>query len=201
MKFVPIVSALALLAGSLGGTAHAEDLTDMAKQAESDSKEGKHLEAYDTMRKAMFQVWEKSPLLLRKALFVTKPPGGFGVYDPRPDNVIKKGEKLVVYMEPIGFEWEPKDSLSHARLVADFTLRDGEGTVIAEQEEFGTFTYEAREPILDVIASISISFPEAPAGKYVAELKLIDTVGDKSASIELPFEVEKGEKDEKEETP
>lgn len=193
MKFVPIVAVLALLAGSLGETAYAEDLSDMAKQAESDSKEGKHLEAYDAMRKATLQVWNKSPLLFRKALFVAKPPGGYGIYDPRPDNVFKQGEKLVIYVEPIGFAWQEKDGLSHARLVADLTLRDGEDTVVAQQEGFGEFTFDSREQNMEVMTALTIDFTEAPAGKYVAALKFNDEVGDKSGTFELPFEIEEKE--------
>jgi len=39
------------------------------------------------------------------------------------------------------------------------------------------------------MTSLTIDFTEAPVGKYVAELKFTDKLGDKSASFELPFEI------------
>jgi hypothetical protein len=190
MKSAAAIVALTLLAGAhLGGTAYAEELTDMAKQAQSDSKAGKHLEAYEVMRKATFQVWNEGPLMFRKAVFAAGSPGGFGIYDPRPDNVFKSGEKLVIYVEPIGFKWEAKDGLNHALLVADLALKDGEGTVVAEQAGFGKFSFDSRDLNMEVMTVLTIDFTDAPAGKYVAELKFNDTVGDKSATFELPFEI------------
>jgi hypothetical protein len=190
MKHAAIVFVFALAAGvGLGTIAQAEDLTDLAKQAQKDAKDGKNLEAYDAMRKAARQVWSDGPLLFRKAMFVTKAPDGFGIYDPRPDAVFKPGEKLFIYVEPVGFTWKEKDGLNHAQLVADLVLKDGEGTVVGEQEGFGTFTFDSREENMEVLTSLTIDFTEAPVGKYAAELKFTDKLGDKSASFELPFEI------------
>jgi hypothetical protein len=184
------IFALALLAGvGFAAIAHAEELTDLAKQAESDAKDGKNLEAYDMMRKAALQVWNVGPLLFRKAIFVADKPGGFGIYDPRPDNVFKPGEKLIIYVEPVGFSWQPKKDLNHDQLVVDLVLKDGDGNVVAQQQGFGNFTFDSREQNLETMTAVTIDFADAPAGKYAAELKFHDTVGDKSASFELPFEI------------
>lgn len=190
MKPAAVVFALAVLVGAnLGGAAYAEELTDMAKQAESDSKAGRHLAAYDVMRKATQKIWNASPLLFRKSLFVSGTPGGFGIYDPRPDNVFKSGEKLVIYVEPVGFKWESKNDLNHALLVADLTLKNGDGTVVAQQADFGKFTFDSRDQNMEIMTVLAIDFTDAPVGKYIAELKFTDKVGDKSASFELPFEI------------
>ncbi|ODS00447.1 hypothetical protein AUC69_00845 [Methyloceanibacter superfactus] len=194
MKHVAVVLTFAVLAyASLSGAARAGELTDLAKQAESDAKAGKHLEAYDTIRKAALTEWEAAPLLFRKSLFVAGDPGGFGIYDPRADNVFKKGEKLVIYVEPVGFTWQPKDGLNNALLVADLIVKDGEGTVVAQQEGFGTFTFKSHEKNMEVMSVLTIDFSGAPAGKYIAELKFNDKLGDKSASFELPFEIKEAQ--------
>ena len=190
MKHAAVVFALAVLAGAhFAGSAHAEELTDLAKQAESDAKAGKHLDAYDAMRKATLKEWEAAPLLFRKSLFVAGEPGGFGIYNPRPDNVFKQGEKLVIYAEPVGFAWQAKDGLNHALLVADLVVKDDEGTVVAQQEGFGTFTFNSHEQNMEVTSVLTVDFGGALAGKYIVELKFNDKLGDKSASFELPFEI------------
>lgn len=194
MKHAAFILALGVFAGaSFGSTAVAENLTGLAKQAQSDAKDGKNLEAYDTMRKAALQVWNDGPLLFRKALFVTKPPTGFGIYNPRPDSVFKPGEKLILYVEPVGFTWKPKDALNHAALTVDLVLKDEEGTVIGQQDGFATFTFDSHEENLEIMAAVSIDFTEAPAGKYEAELKFADENSDKSATFSLPFEIKAGE--------
>lgn len=194
MKHAAIVVMLAL-AGcvTLTGASPAQNLNDLAKKARAAAKDGKDLEAYETMRKAALKVWRESPLLFRKAIFVKTAPKGFGVYDPRPDGPFKPGEKLFIYVEPVGFTWKKRDGLRHAELVADLVLKDEEGTVLAEQEGFGTFTFDIREQITEVMTSLAFDFPEAPEGKYAAELKFTDTLGKKSATFELPFEIKKPE--------
>jgi len=194
MKHAAFVLALGVFAGaSFGGVAYADDVTDLAKQAQSDVKAGKNLEAYDTMRKAALQVWNEGPLLFRKALFVTKPPTGFGIYNPRPDSVFKPGEKLILYVEPVGFTWKPQNGLNHAALAADLVLKGADGTIIGEQEGFATFTFDSRDENLEVMSAVTIDFTEAPAGKYEAELKFTDQNGDKSATFSLPFEIKADE--------
>jgi hypothetical protein len=195
MKHAAIVLALGLAAAAgFGQAAQAEKLTDLAKQAASEAKDGKNLEAYDTIRKAALDVWSSGPLLFRKAIFVTKPPAGFGIYDPRADSMFNPGEKLFIYVEPVGFTWKKKDALNHAELVADLVLKDEEGTVLGEQKGFGTFKFDSREQNMEVLTSLTIDFTEAPPGKYTAELTFTDTLGDKSATFALPFQI-KGDGD------
>jgi hypothetical protein len=190
MKHAAVLLAFGVLAGaSFGSLAHAEDVTDLAKQAESDVKDGKNLEAYDAMRKAALEIWNGGPLLFRKALFVTKPPAGFGIYNPRPDSVFAPGEKLILYVEPVGFAWKRKDDLNHAELVADLVIKDAEEKIIGQQEGFATFTFDSRDKNLEVMSAVTIDLTEASAGKYSAELKFTDTLGDKSATFSLPFKI------------
>lgn len=191
MKHVAIAFLAAFVASvGAGGAVYAQSVQDLAKSAASDAKRGKDLEAYNTIREAALKIWERSPLLFREALFVKSAPTGYGIYDPRPNNVFKPGEKLFIYVEPVGFTWQEKSGLNHAELVSDLVLKDEEGTVLGEQAGFGTFTFDSRDKNLEVMTALTIDFTEAPAGKYVAELKFTDKLGKKSASFELPFEIE-----------
>lgn len=172
-----------------GSGVSAQSVQDLAKQAEADAKSDKNLEAYNTIRKAALKIWESGPLLFREARFVKSSPTGYGIYDPRPDNVFKPGEKLFIYVEPVGFTWKDQGALNHAELVSDLVLKDSEGTVLGEQAGFGTFTFDSRDQNMEVMTALTIDFTEAPAGKYIAQLKFTDKLGNKSASFELPFEI------------
>lgn len=197
MKHAALILSLALVAAAgLGRAAGAQDVTALAKEAQAAAKDGKPLEAYDKMRQATLKMWSAGPLDFRKALFVTKPPSGFGIYNPRPDSIFKPGEKLILYVEPVGFTWKPKDGLNHAALSADLVLKSEEGAIMGEQEGFATFTFDSREENLEVMSAVTIDFTEAPAGRYSAELKFTDTLGDKSATFSLPFEIKDEETEE-----
>jgi len=184
-----IIAIVAIASISVGSAAFAEKLTDLAQQAEIDTKVGKHLNAYEAMRKATLQVWDAGPLLFRKAVFVAGTASGFGIYDPRSNNVFKPGEKLVIYAEPIGFKWQAKDELQHALLVADIVIRAEDGNVVASQKNFGEFKFDSREQNMEVMTVLTIGFPGAPAGKYVQEVRFIDKMSDKTGKFELPFEI------------
>lgn len=183
------------LVGGLGvpHPAAAQSAIDLAKRATAQAKGSKNLEAYNTMRKAALKIWNAGPLVFREALFVKGPPEGYGIYDPRPDNTFKPGEKLFIYVEPVGFTWKLKNGLNRAELVSDLVLKDADGAVLGEQEGFGTFKFDSREKNMEVMTALTIDFAEAPAGKYVAELKFTDKLGEKSAKFELPFEIQSTE--------
>src|SRR6266436_9931878 len=61
------------------------------------------LQEIDRRYAALLDAWEKTPLTVRRALFVADHPHGFGLYQERASNVFKPGEALVTYAEPIGF--------------------------------------------------------------------------------------------------
>ena len=193
MKYVATAFLLALVVNtSIGSAVRAQSVQDLAKSAAADAKSGKNLEAYNTIRNAALKIWESGPLLFREARFVKSSPTGYGIYDPRPNSVFKPGEKLFIYVEPVGFTWKEQNGLNHAELVSDLVLKDSDGSVLGEQAGFGTFTFDSRDQNMEVMTALTIDFTEAPAGKYVAELKFTDKLGKKSASFELPFEI-KGE--------
>jgi len=190
MRHLAIAFLLAFVASvGAGGPGHAQNVQELAKRATADVKRGNDLEAYNTIRKAALRIWNQSPLLFREALFVKSAPTGYGIYDPRPNSVFKPGEKLFIYVEPVGFTWKKQGGLNHAELVSDLVLKDSEGEVLGEQAGFGTFTFDSRDTNMEVMTALTIDFTEAPVGKYVAELKFTDKLGDKSASFELPFEI------------
>ena len=195
MKHV-VIAFLVGLAASIGAGGHslAQSVQELAKRATNDVKRGNDLEAYNTIRKAAMRIWQRSPLLFREALFVKSAPTGYGIYDPRPNNLFEPGEKLFIYVEPVGFSWKKQGGLNRAELVSDLVLKDADGKVLGEQPGFGTFTFDSRDTNMEVMTALTIDFTEAPVGKYVAELKFTDKLGKKSASFELPFEI-KGSSD------
>src|SRR5688500_13642770 len=81
----------------------AGEIADAGQQAEELAGQGDYLDALNALSAAQDVIWQKSPLIVRKAFFVAAEPGGFGIYDLRNDSVFKKTDKLLIYAEPVGF--------------------------------------------------------------------------------------------------
>src|SRR4051794_7080448 len=67
---------------------------------------GQSLQEVENAQAALIAAWEKTPLTMRRALFVAKKAQGFGQFEERSSNVFKAGEPLVAYAEPVGYGWE-----------------------------------------------------------------------------------------------
>src|SRR5438045_3874313 len=71
------------------------------------------LQELDQREAALMETWEKMPLSVRRAVFEKQRAEGFGMYQERPSNVFKPGEKLIAYVEPVGYGW--KEAVAPAR--------------------------------------------------------------------------------------
>jgi hypothetical protein len=145
--------------------------------------------AINSAREATVAALKGAPLGFRRILFVTKTPGGFAIYDPRPDSVFKTGEPLIVYTEPVGIAWQQEGDKVSSKLEVDFELRSPDGKVLGGQKGFGEFAFTAREAPIDYMAHVTINLTGAPAGAYILNLTFRDTNSDKTTSADLPFEI------------
>jgi hypothetical protein len=182
------VIALALLAGSIG-TVPAGEIADLGREAETKANAGQHLEAIETLRRAINAIASKGPLLLRRVQFITEPPKGFGIYNPRPNNVFPSGEPLIVYAEPVGMGWKTEGGLNKSLIVTDFEVYSADGKLLGGQKEFGKFEFNSRELNQEVHSHLTITLTGAPRGRYKFVATYRDLVGNKSAKLELPFEI------------
>jgi hypothetical protein len=180
--------ALALLAGS-AGSAFAGEIEDLARDAESKARAGRHLEAVETLRRAIGSLTAKGPLTLRRVQFIAEAPKGFGIYQPRANNVFRAGEPLIVYAEPVGMGWRTADGVNHAHVAADFEIRTAGGKILGGQKDFGKFEFASRDQNQEIMTHLTIRLSGAPAGRYVFGATYRDQVNGKSISMELPFEI------------
>jgi hypothetical protein len=167
----------------------AGEVEDLAREAEAKAGAGRHVEAVETLRRAMDALTAKAPLALRRVQFIAEPPQGFGVYKPRPNNVFRRGEPLIIYAEPIGMGWKQAEGLNHAEVVTDFEIRTPDGKVLGGQKDFGRFNFNSHDRNQEIMTHLTITLSGAPAGKYVFGATYRDQVTGKSAALDLPFEI------------
>src|SRR4051794_18921083 len=109
-SLLPYVFAAALCAG--GGGALAGEIADAGAKADGQVEHGQFLDALAALSAAQDKIWEKSPLLFRKSIFVASDPQGFGIYDLHEGNSFKRSEKIIVYAEPVGYGFRTDGELN-----------------------------------------------------------------------------------------
>jgi hypothetical protein len=175
------------VAACLLGPAGAGEVADKAVQAEALADDGEFIRALSLLDEAAEQLWERSPLAFRRALWVAGPPIGFGAYNPREDNAYSAGDEMIVYAEPVGFGWRKSGDLWQTEFAADLTVRDAEGEVLYEQKDFRKLEVSSRVRNREFMATFTYTLSGIPAGEYTIETTLRDAVTGKSGSVTLPF--------------
>jgi hypothetical protein len=182
--------ALALSFASLfARPAVAGDLVPLAEKAEAASAAGRTTQAVEALEAALDVVWKGTPLTFRKALFVTEPPTGFGAYVERPDAVFAPGQPLLVYAEPVGFEWKAVDGRFTCDLIIDVALRDPAGKVLFEKREIGRMALVSHARNHEFMMKLDLNLRGLPVGDYVLDGIMRDEVSKKWGSFSLPFSV------------
>ncbi len=148
------------------------------------------LEEIDRRQAALIEAWEKTPLTIRRALFINGEPRGFGLYQERESKTFKPGEKVVVYAEPVGFGWKDAGrGMFELGFVVDFHIKSRVGEVVAEKENFMRIATESHIRNLEFMVVLTLNLTSAPPGDYVVEYKLHDIASDKTASFNMPFKI------------
>jgi hypothetical protein len=184
-----IFGAAVVVAIAVATSAAAQTIADDAKNAEALAAGGKYAEAMDALDDAADAIWQKSPLICRRILWVAERAPGFGEYNPREGDVFKSGEEMLAYVEPIGFGWRKSGEIWHTDIVADFIIRDKAGKQLYRKDDFGKFAIASRARNREFNVNLTYSVTGAPPGDYVAVTHLRDKVTGKEGSCSLPFQV------------
>jgi hypothetical protein len=148
------------------------------------------LQEIDKRDAAVIEAWNATPLSIRKAVFVSQHPNGYGEYAERPNNAFKQGEKLVAYAEPVGYGWKDAgDGKYQFGFTVDFVIKSPDGKVLGGQENFADLTQTSYARNREFMVILNLSLSDAPPGDYVVEYKLHDIASNKTATFSLPFKI------------
>ncbi len=148
------------------------------------------LQEIDRRDAAVFEAWNATPLTIRKAVFVSEHPRGYGEYVERSNNVFKPGEKLVAYAEPVGYGWKDIGNGNYQfGFKADFLIKSVDGKVLGGQENFADLTQTSRAHNREFMVVLNLNLSDAPPGEYLLEYKLHDVTSDKATTFQMPFKI------------
>ena len=184
-----IFVSLALVAKT--SLAEAGEIADLGRDAETMLQSRQYVSAIENLRQAMRLAQDQMPLSVRKALFVSEEPQGFGIYKERGSDVFRQGVPLLVYIEPIGVGWKKQDDgYFHSLLAVDFEIRSPAGDILTGKRDFGKFAFTSHEQNAEIMTRLTLTLTGAKPGKYVLGLVYRDKVTGKSTTFDLPFSIQ-----------
>jgi hypothetical protein len=146
------------------------------------------LKALDAAEAAHQAAWDAVPLTIRKGIFVEGPATGFGSYVPREDTTFAPGEKLHLYLEPVGFAYRPQGRLNAVELAFDLAIYDESGKELFKQEGFSRYDYQGRAKVRELYVDVDVEltgFP--PNNNYVIGLTARDLVSGEMGEFRSQF--------------
>jgi hypothetical protein len=189
----PLVLSVALLTVLLAcpGITYASDLSLLLDATKERVDSGKYREALSAVRKATLEIWRQTPFFLDKSVLVTERAGGYGMYTPRPNNVYKQGEKILLYLQPAGYTIDEEGSTFRYGFTADFVLLGADEKVLGGKKNFSQWNFASREPNFEIMINMTYTLTGLPPGNYTIESTLHDKRGEGSVSIKTPITIKK----------
>jgi len=107
-----------------------------------------------------------------KDLFVTTEPNGFGIYEEKNSTSYSPGESIILYIEPVGFEYknitdENGTPLFSIDFGASFLITSSNGTILGGQENvpIGNIISHSQNKEVFIPFTVTQSVP-FPTGDY-----------------------------------
>ncbi len=173
---------------SFAPLAVAGPVADRAAGVEARLANGDYAAAVSEARDILSAVWDESPGLgFTDTLLVLEPASGFGIYNPRADNVYKLAEPIVIYAEPFGFGYgSPGEGLFSIGFFVDLQVQSDSGEILGDVPNVTELDMSSRYPNKEFQANITYNLDGVPAGKY----RLITTLRDKNSAKIGTFETD-----------
>lgn len=171
--------------------AAAGPIADAAADLESRLNDGDAAGALSAIGDLYAQVWARNMVIgFTQGLLVVQPATGFGVYNPRPTNVFKKGEPILIYCEPFGFDYgDVGPGIYSVNLFVDLQVLDASGNQLANAPAATEYNMPSRHKNREVPVNITYSLDGLLPGRYTLVTTLRDKNSQKSGSFQTTIEI------------
>lgn len=172
----------------LAPAVRADSFADQTEEARTAAGAGRHLEAYEALKKAELTLWNSmTEMALRKTVLVTEEPPFFGAYIPRETNRYRSGEPILLYVEPVGYTIVETDGIYSYSLTADVSLLEKSGNVLGGQKDFGRWQFGSRRPVTEFMMYFTFDFSGLAEGDYLVETIIRDQNSAKTITFTTPI--------------
>ena len=182
---------LALSGPVFVGPACAGPVVDAATTAEAKVTAGDIEGALQAARDGFGLIWDQSAALgFTQSLLVAENATGYGVYNPRENNVFRKGDPILIYCEPYGFGYgNPTPGVFAVGFIVDLQVLDVSGNQLANAPAATEYNMTSRHQNREVQANITYTLEGIPPGRYTLVTTLRDKNSTKSGSFQTAIEI------------
>ena len=179
----PVISMIAIMC--LFTPAAADSKTPIPWEPASASS-AVTLEDIDALQQAVTDAWSKMPLTVRRVMFVTEKAPLLGAYTKRPTNVFKAGEKLLTYIELVGYTWKQQGNMLNFGATVDFVIKGSDGKILGGQENFAKLSL-ARPEVIELPAPERLRKPYCQISRFSTDLKSLICCPDRCPPAASPL--------------
>ena len=109
---------------------------------------------------------------------------GYGIYETHNSSSFKPGEKISLYVEPIGYAYKAVQSLNLMNFTADLLVSNKEGRVLMGFQDLPISTILSHHKNKELILTIGLTQTSPfPLGDYILKYIIHDTVSGNSFSL------------------
>lgn len=116
---------------------------------------------------------------------------GFGQFVPASDHVLKLGARPLFYYEPLNVHTTQRDDYYEVHYVQDVTIAKANGRIVQQERNTLNFRAGGPQPFIDQHVTTRVDCSTLPPGDYVITFTLRDLLGDKTASHDYAFTIER----------
>jgi hypothetical protein len=184
-------AAILVVAAMAASPSTAGEIGKRAAEAERLLQSGDAAGALEEFRGAEDALWQAMPLAVKNIRHVESAEG-VGIYVERASHAYRPGEKIVLYMEPIGYGYG-SDGLGNSviALSVDLTVFTQSGESLGTVENISQIRLASHTRNRELFFKLHLTLEQdsLPAGKYRAEFVMHDANSDKKATFSTDFEI------------
>jgi hypothetical protein len=144
----------------------------------------------DARDNELAELWTRLPYTARHVMFVSRRAGLYGDYEQRPSSVFAPGEKLLTYLEPVGYSWKAlAGGVFGLGVTTDFEILARDGKVLAGQRAFQKIDLTSHYRNREFFVNLTLTIDGIAPGDYVLAYTLHDNVGGRTTRVEQPFTI------------
>jgi hypothetical protein len=115
------------------------------------------------------------------------------MYSEKTSHVFKPGEKIITYVEPIGYGWnELPGDMYELNFVSDVALTAENGDIVTNQKAFSKNVLQSHNANMEFSMDFTLTLSGVPAGKYTLEYTIHDMSGKQVSTFDQEVEIAAG---------
>lgn len=181
-----LAAVLLLASGMTALPGHAAEIADKAVEVESLLGTGEDAAAIAAAREVLGMAWDStSTLAIGETALLAEPASGYGIYNPRPGDVYKLGEPVLIYAEPMGYGYgSPGEGLYSIGFFVDLKVLTEAGDVLGDLQNVTELDLTSRYQNREFQANLTYNLEGIAPGRYILQTTLRDKNSAKTGSFE-----------------